>query len=138
MAHQIKKNLGVITHRGGAEFRVWAPFAKQVYIDGTFTPNGKQPLTSEDDGYWFALIHGAEPGHQYKYIIETPDGRLLERNDPRARAITSSDKGFSVIVDNEFDWQSDNFVMPPKCDHVIYELHVGMIEIGRASCRERV
>ena len=63
MAHQIKKNLGVITHRGGAEFRVWAPFAKQVYIDGTFTPNGKQPLTSEDDGYWFALIHGAEPGH---------------------------------------------------------------------------
>ena len=104
---------------------MWAPFAKQVYIDGTFTPNGKQPLTSEDDGYWFALIHGAEPGHQYKYIIETPDGRLLERNDPRARAITSSDKGFSVIVDNEFDWQSDNFVMPPKCDHVIYELHVG-------------
>lgn len=104
---------------------MWAPFAKQVYIDGTFTPNGKQPLTSEDDGYWFALIHGAEPGHQYKYIIETPDGRLLERNDPRARAITSSDKGFSVIVDNEFDWQGDNFVMPPKCDHVIYELHVG-------------
>lgn len=125
MAHQIKKNLGVITHRGGAEFRVWAPFAKQVYIDGTFTPNGKQPLTSEDDGYWFALIHGAEPGHQYKYIIETPDGRLLERNDPRARAITSSDKGFSVIVDNEFDWQGDNFVMPPKHDQVIYELHVG-------------
>ena len=77
MAHQIKKNLGVITHRGGAEFRVWAPFAKQVYIDGTFTPSGRQPLTSEDDGYWFALIHGAEPGHQYKYIIETPDGRLL-------------------------------------------------------------
>ena len=104
---------------------MWAPFAKQVYIDGTFTPNGKQPLTSEDDGYWFALIHGAEPGHQYKYIIETPDGRLLERNDPRARAITSSDKGFSVIVDNEFDWQGDNFTMPPKCDHVIYELHVG-------------
>lgn len=104
---------------------MWAPFAKQVYIDGTFTPNGKQPLTSEDDGYWFALIHGAEPGHQYKYIIETPDGRLLERNDPRARAITSSDKGFSVIVDNEFDWHGDNFIMPPKCDHVIYELHVG-------------
>ena len=104
---------------------MWAPFAKQVYIDGTFTPNGKQPLTSEDDGYWFALIHGAEPGHQYKYIIETPDGRLLERNDPRARAITSSDKGFSVIVDNEFDWQGDNFVMPPKHDQVIYELHVG-------------
>lgn len=107
---------------------MWAPFAKQVYIDGTFTPNGKQPLTSEDDGYWFALIHGAEPGHQYKYIIETPDGRLLERNDPRARAITSSDKGFSVIVDNEFDWQGDNFVMPPKCDHVIYELHVGTFD----------
>ena len=104
MPHQIKKKLGVTLYRGGAEFRVWAPFAKQVFISGTFTAGDKQLLTSEGDGYWFALIRNVEPGHQYKYIIETPDGRLLEKNDPRARAITSSDKGFSVVVDNNFDW----------------------------------
>lgn len=126
MPHQIKKKLGVTLYRGGAEFRVWAPFARQVFISGTFTTGEKQPLTSEGDGYWFALIRNVEPGHQYKYIIETPDGRLLEKNDPRARAITSSDKGFSVVVDNNFDWQNDaNFAMPPRQDQVIYELHVG-------------
>lgn len=126
MAHQIKKKLGVTLYRGGAEFRVWAPFARQVYISGTFTQDSKQPLVSEGDGYWFALIRNVEPGHQYKYIIETPDGRLLEKNDPRARAITSSDKGFSVVVDNSFDWQNDAyFRLPPRDDQVIYELHVG-------------
>ena len=125
MAHQIKKKLGVTLYKGGAEFRVWAPFAQQVYINGTFTPDGKQPLTSEGDGYWFALIRDVEPGQQYQYIIETPDGRLLEKNDPRARAITSSDKGFSVVVDNEFDWQNDHFDLPAKDDQIIYELHIG-------------
>ncbi len=125
MAHQIKKNLGVITHKGGAEFRVWAPFAKQVYLEGTFTPGDKQPLVSEDDGYWFALVKNAEPGQQYKYIIETPDGQLLERNDPRAKAITSSDKGFSVIVDNDFNWEGDKFTNPEKNDQIIYEMHIG-------------
>lgn len=126
MAHQIKKKLGVTLYRGGAEFRVWAPFARQVYISGTFTQDSKQPLVSEGDGYWFALIRNVEPGHQYKYIIETPDGRLLEKNDPRARAITSSDKGFSVVIDNSFDWQNDaDFRLPARDDQVIYELHVG-------------
>ena len=76
MAHQINKKLGVTLYRGGAEFRVWAPFARHVYISGTFTQDSKQPLVSEGDGYWFALIRNVEPEHQYKYIIETPDGRL--------------------------------------------------------------
>ena len=70
MAHQIKKKLGVTLYRGGAEFRVWAPFARQVYISGTFKQDSKQPLVSEGDGYWFALIRNVEPGYQYKYITQ--------------------------------------------------------------------
>lgn len=134
MAHQIKKKLGVTLYKGGAEFRVWAPFAKQVYISGTFTNGAQKPLTNEGDGYWLALIRDVEPGHQYKYYIETPDGRMLEKNDPRARAITSSDKGFSVVVDNNFDWQNDkDFVPAERKDQVIYELHVGTFNRPDAS-----
>ena len=77
MTHQIKKKLGVTLYKGGAEFRVWAPFARQVSIRGTFTGDQPQLLTSEGDGYWFALIRNVEPGHQYKYLIETADGNLL-------------------------------------------------------------
>jgi len=125
MSHQVKKRLGVTLHAGGAEFRVWAPFAKSVAIEGTFTPNGAIALNSENDGYWAAQIPDVEPGQNYKYVIETSDGRTLRKNDPRARAITSSDNGFSVVVDNTFDWGDDVFMPIPREQQVIYELHVG-------------
>ncbi len=126
MAHQIKKELGVTLHGGAATFRLWAPFAKSVNIGGTFTTDGQLALTSESDGYWSITIHNIEPGQQYKYYIETQDGRILEKNDPRARAITSSDKGFSVIVDDAFTWDdAAAFTPPPKSQQIIYELHIG-------------
>jgi 1,4-alpha-glucan branching enzyme len=125
MTHQIKKNLGVTLSHGKAEFRVWAPFAEKVAIGGTFTPDGQLDMESEKDGYWSIIVKDVEPGQQYKYYITTKDGKVLEKNDPRARAITSSDNGFSVIVDNEFDWGDTSFEPLPKNQQIIYELHVG-------------
>lgn len=125
MSHQIKKNLGVTLHNSGATFCVWAPFAKGVQVGGTFTPEGPISMTADGDGYWSVTIKDVEPGQQYKYYIETADGTILEKNDPRARAITSSDNGFSVIVDNDFDWSSDTFTPPSKDRQIIYELHIG-------------
>ncbi len=124
MAHQIKKNLGVTPHGNKAEFRVWAPFASGVAIAGTFTPDAPLPLVSESDGYWSLVVKDVEPGQNYKYLLDTPIGRL-EKNDPRALAITNSDKGLSVIVGDSFDWQDDNFTPPPKDQQIIYELHIG-------------
>lgn len=125
MAHQLKKNLGVTLHGNKAEFRVWAPFAKAVSISGTFTPDGPLSMESEEDGYWSLGVQDVEPGQQYQYLVTTQDGRVLERNDPRARAITSSDNGFSVIVDYEFDWGEAVFAPLTNNQQVIYELHVG-------------
>ncbi len=125
MDHQLKKQLGVTLHGNKADFRVWAPFAKSVAISGTFTPNGPIEMQAETDGYWHAKVKDVEAGQQYRYLITTSDGRVLEKNDPRARAITSSDKGFSVIVDDEFDWGEGEFTPLPFNQQVIYELHVG-------------
>lgn len=132
MAHQVKKQLGVRLRGNKAEFRVWAPFAKSVAIAGTFTPEGPIALASEFGGYWSASISGVEPGHTYKYMIETEHG-TLEKNDPRALAITSSDRGLSVIVDDSFDWQHDTFIAPPKDQQIIYELHIGTFNRPDAS-----
>lgn len=133
MSHQVKKGLGVTLHSGVAEFRVWAPFAKAVAVEGTFTPTGPVPMHSENDGYWAVHIENVAVGQNYKYVIETPDGRTLRRNDPRARAITNSDNGFSVIVDNSFDWGDDVFMPIPREQQIIYELHIGTFNRVDAS-----
>lgn len=125
MAHQIKKNLGVTLRGNKADFRVWAPFAQAVAISGTFTPNGPVSMENDGDGYWHASIKDVEPGQQYQYRITTQSGEIVERNDPRARAITSSDKGFSVIVDNDFEWGDTPFTPKPNNEQIIYELHIG-------------
>lgn len=124
MSHQIKKNLGVILYRGKAVFRVWAPFAKSVGIIGTFNDWQESYLESENDGYWSIEIPGAEAGHAYHYLIHTADS-VLVRNDPRAKQLTVSDGGTSVIADNSFDWEGDDFQAPPKEKQIIYEMHLG-------------
>jgi 1,4-alpha-glucan branching enzyme len=125
MAHQVKKHLGAHLHSGGATFTVWAPFAKLVSLRGSCTDDKPLPMESDSDGYWSLSIDEAQAGQTYKYVIETSDGRVLEKNDPRARTITSSDNGQSVIVDNDFAWKVDSFRAPDKNMQVIYEMHIG-------------
>ena len=132
MPHQVKKNMGVTLRGKRAEFRLWAPFASGIQIAGTFTPDHPIPLESEQDGYWSVTIDDVEPGHVYKYLIKTGTN-VIEKNDPRARAITSSDQGLSVIVDDTFDWEDVTFVPPPHDQQVIYELHVGTFHRPDAS-----
>ena len=120
-----KKKLGVLLSKDGAEFRVWAPFAQSIALAGDFNDWTNTPLTKEANGIWSTYIERAKAGQGYAYRITTHDGAVLERNDPRALQLTDSDTGFSVIVDNEFDWEGDSFVNPPIEKQVIYELHIG-------------
>jgi 1,4-alpha-glucan branching enzyme len=123
--HQVKKNLGVTRHGDDTEFRVWAPFASAVNLAGTVTGDKEIALKSENDGYWSVSIKGVEPGQNYVFLITTADGTVLTRNDPRARQLTTSDSGASVIIDPDFDWQGDAFTPVLPQQQVMYELHVG-------------
>ncbi len=128
MGHQVKKNVGVTLHGNGAEFRVWAPFAKNVqlilpYLD-VFDGSNIHDMLNEQDGYWSAYLKGAEPGINYKYQIDTGN-ELIQRNDPRARILTASENGVSVVAPNDFDWGDDIFMPIPREQQIIYELHVG-------------
>lgn len=125
MQHQVKKNLGVTRHGDDTEFRLWAPFASAVNLAGTVTGGKEIALASENDGYWSVSIKGVEPGQNYVFLITTADGTVLTRNDPRARQLTTSDSGASVIIDPDFDWQGDAFTPVLPQQQVMYELHVG-------------
>ena len=104
---------------------VFAPFARAVTVAGTF--NGWSPtsaaLQRDPDGLWRGGVF-ARAGDEYRLVIEAHDGAILWRNDPRARAVTSS-VGNSVVIDPSFAWTDDAFVLPSLATAVIYELHVG-------------
>lgn len=134
MGHQVKKNLGAILTGSGVEFRVWAPFAKNVSVVVNDSFNSTEtPLVSENDGHWSMLVKNVEAGQTYKYRIYTPDGRTLDRNDPRALQLTDSDVGMSVIVDPHFDWEETVVTQIPKEKQIIYEMHIGTFNRPDAS-----
>ena len=117
--------LGVVVDERGAHFGVWAPFAESVGVTGDFTnwSEAGTPLKKNKDGTWSGYIEGAEVGQEYKYVIGHGK-RLLERNDPRALQLTAAQDA-TVIVNPDFDWQDDDFVLAAPNEQVIYEIHIG-------------
>jgi len=126
MSHQANQILGSRFTHEGVTFRVWAPFAESVHVlvGEEFTWR-ETLLTNESAGYWSGIVKDARPGQSYKYRILTNDGKTLERNDPRARQLTVSDNGASVIIDPQYDWEGAIAPAIPKEKLIMYELHVG-------------
>ena len=120
-----RTGMGAIPHDAGVTFRVWAPHAKAVSVVGTFNDFDAKanPLAHEENGYWAGDVVTAQPGHEYKFALETQAGQLT-RVDPYAREVTNS-VGNGIIIDPDFDWGEGDFKSPPWNEMVIYELHVG-------------
>ncbi len=123
--------MGAVMHEEGVSFRVWAPNAKKVFVMGDFNEWDKKatPMILEENGHWSVNVPDAVKGQEYKYLLKTEKGDLM-RNDPQARALTSS-IGNSIITNADFDWadSDDNFQMPYFNEMVIYELHVGTFNV---------
>ncbi len=122
---QTHAGMGAIIHESGVAFRVWAPHADAVYVVGTFNDWSPEshPMEREGDEYWYADISSAEIGHEYRFRIVNGEKELL-RIDPYARQVTNS-IGNGVVYDSRFDWEGDDFRMPPVNEMVIYEMHLG-------------
>ena len=63
--------MGTILIPGGVAFRVWAPFATQVFAAGAFNQwsTSANPFASEGDGYWSVEVPGAKIGDEYQFVI---------------------------------------------------------------------
>ena len=125
-AAPVQEGMGAIVHQGGVAFRVWAPNAGSVFVKGDFNDWSDEAtaLSQEENGTWYADVASAKPGQEYKFLIRNGDQKL-ERIDPYARQVTNS-TGNGVIYDaSHFDWQQDNFELPPHNELAIYEMHIG-------------
>lgn len=127
------EGMGPILLDKGVAFRVWAPHADSVSVIGDFNDwkSDANAMRREDGGCWFANIENAKPGDQYKYEITNADN-TFQRIDPRVREVTNS-IGNGIIHDPSFDWQGDDFVMPPWNELVIYETHIGTFFRGNEN-----
>ncbi|HEY3922369.1 MAG TPA: alpha-amylase family glycosyl hydrolase, partial [Gaiellaceae bacterium] len=105
--------MGAVPLGGGqTEFRVWAPNAETVLLDG-------MPLEREGDGC-FATRRPTREGDEYRFVL---DGRPLA--DPCSRFQPGGLRGPSAVLDTRaFAWTADPVAVSLD-ELVIYELHVG-------------
>jgi 1,4-alpha-glucan branching enzyme len=109
--------MGAIPYEAGTAFRVWAPFATNVYVAGEFNgwSEAAQPLTSEGNGYWSTDVPGATVGQQYKYVIVN-DSTKFWKNDPYAREVRE-EAGLPGIMNSlihppDYPWGMERFSLP--------------------------
>lgn len=80
-------------------------------------------MEKEKEGYWYADISAAAIGNEYRFRIINGEQDLV-RIDPYAREVINS-VGHSIVSNPSFDWEGDDFHLPPINEIVIYELHLG-------------
>ena len=121
-----RPGMGTILIPGGVAFRVWAPFASEVFVAGTFNhwSTTAHPFASEGNGYWSVEVPGAKIRDEYQFVIRNAAQPLIWHKNPYASEVVNS-SGNAIIHDPNFDWTGDNFTMPPWNELVIYEMHVG-------------
>lgn len=118
---------------GGTTFRVWAPRATAVYVNGVFggTPRIGQTndllMAKDANGYWTGFVPGAGDGDLYHFWV-VGVGSSGYKRDPYAREM-ATDKPFPkcscVIRAAAFPWHDSAFVTPDFSNMIVYQLHVG-------------
>src|SRR5438045_1982673 len=112
--------LGASVQGATADFRVWAPNAKQL---GVLMVGSKSvlPMHRGSDGM-FELTAPARPGDRYFYIVD--DNKPVP--DPVSRFLPEGVHGPTEIIDPaDFRWTDRSWRGLPLDQYIIYELHVG-------------
>jgi 1,4-alpha-glucan branching enzyme len=126
----------------GATFRVWAPRAEAVYVNGQFGTTAAWTkddpdllLKRHDRGYWAGFLPGVQEGDQYLFYVVGSAARKNFKRDPYARELTTPETHPGTLgypncncvirrVDG-YSWRIADFRPPAFNDLVIYELHIG-------------
>lgn len=79
------RHLGAHPCKGGWSFRIWAPGALDVQLEGDFNGWQGAPMSRDNAGVWSCTAKAKE-GQLYKFRVLGPDGSWVEHSDPCALA----------------------------------------------------
>jgi 1,4-alpha-glucan branching enzyme len=129
--------MGATLVSGGAIFKVWAPLAQAVYINGSFGGVSKwgkatdpdMLLTKNGAGYWTGFLANVSDGDAYKYYV-IGTGSSGYKRDPYARELTPSatfPNGVNCVVrsTDSYPWHDQSFVTPDYSNLIVYQIHIG-------------
>ena len=138
-------DLGAVWSREKTVFRLWAPTAKEVFVNlyksgtpGTDDLLRRVPMVSDVKGTWVAEIPGDLNGVYYTYTVHV-GGQAVEACDPYARTTGVNGQRAMVIDLRSTDpsgWAEDTdpFTGKSITDAVLYELHIRDLSMDRSSC----
>ncbi|WP_027391399.1 1,4-alpha-glucan branching protein GlgB [Aquimarina latercula] len=120
----------------GTYFAVWAPSAKSVSVIGDFNfwVEGEHQLHVRWDksGIWEGFIPEVGKGNIYKYKIHSHNNSIVtEKADPYARRCEHPPKTASVVWEDLYDWNDNEWMANRKKHNTIdapfsvYEVHLG-------------
>lgn len=135
MYEKMGSHLIEVDGQQGTYFSVWAPNAAQVAVVGVFNDWNPQAHKLsprwDSSGIWEGFIPNVGEGTLYKYNIKTKEGYTLLKTDPYARFFEVPPKNASIVWDNTYDWQDQDWMTNrvataanPK-PYAVYEVHLG-------------
>ena len=125
------RHLGAHPCKGGWSFRIWAPGALDVQLEGDFNGWQGAPMSRDNAGVWSCTAKAKE-GQLYKFRVLGPDGGWTEHSDPCALAAELRPGTASRLFDlSRLEAQfTDGVWMAGQDKHYdrpmnIYEMHAG-------------
>ncbi len=119
----------------GTYFAVWAPNARQVFVEGNFNGWNKashpMKVRWDESGIWESFIPGIGNAEVYKYYIQSNSGDNLEKADPFALRWEEPPSTASIVWDTWYEWNDGawmrsrfeiNALNKPMS---VYEMHFG-------------
>ena len=132
---KLGSHLMEVDGEAGTYFAVWAPSAQHVSVIGNFNYWNKDehPLFPRWDGsgIWEGFVPGIGNGEVYKYHIQAPDGRHLEKGDPFSFFWEEPPRTASIVWDLEYKWKDSRWMKARKASaqqarpYSVYEVHLG-------------
>jgi len=132
---KLGSHLVTVNGEEGANFAVWAPNAREVFLMGDFNHWSKSthPLHARGtSGIWECFIPGIRQGALYKYhIYSHHHGHRTDKADPFAFAQEKPPRTGSCVWDLAYEWGDERWMRDRrernslKAPISVYEVHLG-------------